>query len=59
MIGNFKYWKDGKPVTPNTGLTEFKYWKNGKPFIVYESGSPPPTTVIPVIIKHLRNQGIA
>jgi len=34
MIGNLKYWNNGEPVLPDTGLGSLKYWINGEAYVV-------------------------
>jgi len=34
MVGNLKYWNNGEPVLPDTGLGGLKYWVNGEAYVV-------------------------
>ena len=34
MVGNLKYWNNGEPVLPDTGLGGLKYWINGEAYVV-------------------------
>jgi hypothetical protein len=34
MVGNLKYWNNGEPVLPDTGLGSLKYWVNGEAYVV-------------------------
>ena len=34
MIGSLKYWNNGEPTLPDTGLGSLKYWINGEAYVV-------------------------
>ena len=34
MVGSLKYWNNGEPTLPDTGLGSLKYWINGEAYVV-------------------------